>query len=437
MPGRAVARGRHSEHRRPEEESEPAGRRSAGPRRAALRERRRRRRRKTGVAGAATVLGVVAVVAVVAYFGAKVVTGGDPAPSPPASSGTDTITTTLLIGTHEAKDGSEGPAAWLTLLSFDSASDSGAVVYIPAHTAAEVPGRGLEGVGDALRSGGIPLLLTSISNMLGIDIDHYIEMSDSDALLLFQQIGELSVDVPAEVRVPAGRDRARVLLSEGLQSLPPSFLVDLLYRQGLDGDENELGSRHIAFWDALLGSFAEDPTALAREVASSDSLEESNADASARGEAFAQLAGAGLDQLQITTLPVQQQVIGDSELYSTDQEELTSFIRQTIGDTAQRGNEVRVQVLNGNGVPGIGQEVATKLVGEGFKVILSGNAQRLDHPKTLIVVYDDSPESRSAAERARELLGVGEIQVSRQQQGIVDLTIVVGKDWIGTSGQGG
>jgi hypothetical protein len=94
--------------------------------------------------------------------------------------------------------------------------------------------------------------------------------------------------------------------------------------------------------------------------------------------------------------------------------------------------EIRVQVLNGNGVPGIGQKVAEKHIGHGFRVILSGNARRLNYQKTLIVTYDRSAEGQALAERARELLRVGEVQVSAQQQGIVDLTIVIGEDFLST-----
>jgi hypothetical protein len=104
-------------------------------------------------------------------------------------------------------------------------------------------------------------------------------------------------------------------------------------------------------------------------------------------------------------------------------------MEQAVGTTLEGASDIRVQILNGNGVPGIGQQVAELLVGEGFRVILSGNAQRLDHQKTLIITYDSSAEGMASATRAQELLGVGEVQVSAQEQGIVDLTIVVGKDF--------
>ena len=77
-------------------------------------------------------------------------------------------------------------------------------------------------------------------------------------------------------------------------------------------------------------------------------------------------------------------------------------------------------------------QVAERLVGEGFRVILSGNAPRLDYERTLVITYDGSAAGRALAEQARDLLGVGEVRVSRQEQGIVDLTIVVGKDFLRT-----
>ena len=109
---------------------------------------------------------------------------------------------------------------------------------------------------------------------------------------------------------------------------------------------------------------------------------------------------------------------------------MAEFIANTVGGANELGTAARVQVLNGNGVPGIGQEVAQRLVGEGFRVILSGNSRNLNTRQTRIVSYDESVAGLRTAERAQRLLGVGEVQISSQGQGIVDLTIVVGRDFL-------
>lgn len=413
----------HQEHEDP----------AAGPRTVALQQRKKNKRRWTLAGGFAAVVLALGVLAGAGLVVKKVV---DPernrAAVPVDQPEEETLSgTTLVFGTKESSSSARG-AIWMTLLSLDAETGKGSVVYIPPHTAVEVPGRGLQGVGQAYGSGGVPLLLVSTENLLGVKIDRYLELSDKDALVFFENLDAMTVDVPAEVRVPAGKDQARLIFVEGPQELSPSLLVKLLYIVGIDGDDVELGSRHLAFWDELLNVYGEGAELAAAVTGAGAALGESDASAEEHGAFFAALADLPPEDLTITALPVRPISAGESELYATDEDELLSFVDETIGVDQERPQEIRVQILNGNGVPGIGQEVADLLVGEGFRVILSGNARRLNYNETLVIAYDNSEEGVALAERARDLLGVGEVQVSAQQQGIVDLTIVVGKDFLRT-----
>ncbi|HEV3472267.1 MAG TPA: LCP family protein [Actinomycetota bacterium] len=404
-----------------------------GPRREALKERRAQTRKRLLSTGTiVTVVAVLAAVGGVALFATnRAGRSGDARPIASPSE-RDTVTTTLVFGTQESE--SDPEAVWLTLIAYDRQQDRGAVIYIPAHAAVEVPGRGLQGVGSALASGGSPLLLVSTENLLGIEIDSYLELSDNDAELLFEAIGPVSVNVPEEVRVSIGRGRARILFTTGLQRLSPNFLTKLLFVRGQDSDDVELGLRHTAFWDALFDAFANEPQNLGAAVRSAGgALAESDTDPGEIARLLTALAELDSLDRTIAGLPVSQVSVGESELYSVDPDQVADFISDTI-DVASGGGaeQVRVQVLNGNGVPGIGQEVAERLVGAGFRVVLTGNARRLNYEKTLLITYDDTEQDVAIAERARRLLGVGEFQVSVQEQGIVDLTIVVGRDFLRT-----
>jgi len=404
---------------------------AAGPRTEALHERKKKKRRWTVAGGVAALVLAVAGIAGAGLLVKNVVAPEKERVAVPFEQPEEETLggTTLVFGTKESSSSGRG-AIWMTLLTLDPETGKGSVVYIPAHTAVEVPGRGLQGVGQAYGSGGVPLLLVSAENLLGVKIDRYLELSDKDALVFFENLDTMTVDVPAEVRVPVGEDQARLIFVEGPQELSPSLLVKLLYIVGVDGDDVELGSRHLAFWDELLNTYA-DGSELASAVESAGAaLGESDASAEDHGSFFAALADLPPEDLTITALPVRPISAGESELYATDEAELVAFVEETIGIDQERPQEIRVQVLNGNGVPGIGQEVAAQLVGEGFRVILSGNARRLNYRKTLVIAYDNSAEGIALAERARDLLGVGEVQVSAQHQGIVDLTIVVGKDFL-------
>lgn len=411
----------------------PVGTDVPGPRRARLEGERRRRRRQELKGG----LIAAAVAAVVAVVGAIAILSRDEAPAPRAGvlaqgpERADTITTTLLFGTKEQRP--EAGPTWMTLLSYDSATGKGAVIYLPAHTATGVPGRGLLPVGDAYSTGGVPLLLLATETLLGTPIDRYVELSDADAEVLFREMGALTVDVPQEVRVSAGPGQARLIFATGPQRLGAEFLVDLLYVKGLESDDVELGARHLAFWASLFEAFSFDADGLGDAVrASGAAVGESDASPEEIAKLFELLAGAEAADRALALLPVRQVGVGGSELYQADEEEVEDFLRETVGEQAVSGKEVRVQILNGNGSPGIGQYVAERLGGEGFRVILSGNAPRLNYRETLVIAYERSSKALGLAERTRDLIGVGEVQVSRQRQGIVDLTIVVGKDFLQT-----
>jgi hypothetical protein len=107
-------------------------------------------------------------------------------------------------------------------------------------------------------------------------------------------------------------------------------------------------------------------------------------------------------------------------------EQVSGALVAAFGGPAEEA--VPVIVLNGNGVPGIGEAVAERLLPGGFRVAVSQNASDFDHPETLIVV--GSPDDVGLAERVRDLLGVGSVSVS-VGSGIAPVTVVIGKDFTG------
>jgi hypothetical protein len=402
--------------------------------------RKRRRTSRSGIGLRSRVLlkGLLVVLVAAAVVAAAVVgvrslggegTGFDEQAGPGL---TQTPTTTLLAGT----DAGGTKVVWLALLSHDPVAEKGAIVYVPAHTAVEVPGRGLQGMGDALATGGLPLLLVSAESFFGIQIDHYMELSRSGAEALFGELGPLTVEVPGEVAVAEGNDTRRLLLTEGIQELDSVGLSDLLYTVGDGSDDVELGARHLAFWDSVLNRFSGSPEqlrgAFRNAGAAADAAGQSGGAEGDGLELVKSLAALEGTDLTLALLPVRQVSVGGAELYATDADEVAEFVSSTLPGVQVATNVARVQVLNGNGSPGIGESVAQKLVGKGFRIELSGNADHFKYKETKVITYDPSATGQALATKARDLLGVGEVQVSGQGQGSVDLTIIVGKDFLRT-----
>jgi hypothetical protein len=341
-----------------------------------------------------------------------------------SSAGLPTVTTTALIAGTEAPG---GEARWLAVLSYDPGEDRAAIVYVPAHTAVEVPGRGLQGIGGAM-TGGLDLLEVSSRNLFpGLHFTHAAELTRSGAVELFGAAGTLAVDVPTEVRV-GSEDDASLLFSAGLQELAPESIADLLYTKGFDDDDVDLGARQLAVWDSLFDTYRATPAALSAAVERAGAGFDRET-AAGLGSLFARIATLPSDRLTLTVLPVEQVGVGGSELYDTNEEELRGFVAETVSGSFA-ADQSTVQVLNGVGTPGLGERIAKALGGEDYRVTLTGNVPGFGAHKTLVVTYDASPDGIAAAERARDLLGVGEVQISGQGRVSVDLTIVVGKDFL-------
>lgn len=395
-----------------------------GPRRAALEDRRKRARNRALLLGAAAVLLVAGIGLVLAQRDSPEDVrerDEDAAVARPAQP-----TSALLAGTR-APNGGRHRLSWVALLVLGP--DRATVLHIPAPTATEVPGRGPHSLAEAYASGGISLLVLAAENLLGARVDRYVDVAESDARDLFGALEPLEVDVPAAARIP-GDDGTTLLFEPGPQAVDADALAAYLYRPGEDADPEELAPRHLALWSALGARGAADPGGLRRALDdASHAFETSNEEPEEVARFLAAFLGGG-SRPAMRSLPVEPLDAPGDPLYVTDEDELRAFVAETVAPELLFGAVTRVQILNGNGTPGLGERVARRLVGNGFRVVLTGNARSLNHRRTLVIAYDAGPEARREAARARELLGVGEVQVSLQEQGIVDLTIVVGRDFL-------
>jgi hypothetical protein len=411
---------------------EPAyGRRGPGPRTSRRgRERLRRRRRNRLVLATAGVL--LAVVALVVPLGSR---GRNPNPTPPTAAVTEPAVpdqATLLLVRH-ATDG--GPATGTTLLAAGPGNAEAAVIFLPVGTLLDLPGHGLDRLGLAQQYGGGALVEASVENALGVAIDHVAAVSDSGLAALLGRTGGLTLDVPDRLIARADDGTASVRFEPGAQVLDGPRLVE--YWAFVQRGEDELAAlpRQQAVLARLFTALREEPALVDRLVA--DGAPQLATDASAewlRGLFAALGDAAAAGRLTYLLLPVEP--FGGAgpdggATFRLRDDEAAQLVENVLADSRPGENVVqplRVQVLNGVGVPGVGQEVDRRLEGLPLRVVRTDNARSFDFTETRILIYDESEASRAAARRVRDALGVGTILLSRQSQTVVDLTIVVGAD---------
>lgn len=89
------------------------------------------------------------------------------------------------------------------------------------------------------------------------------------------------------------------------------------------------------------------------------------------------------------------------------------------------GEPVTVQVLNGCGESGLALKVTRFLRSAGLDVVEMGNAENFHYETTKIVA---KTENRAAAERVRDILGIGEVVSIPDSSLLLQVSVIIGSD---------
>jgi anionic cell wall polymer biosynthesis LytR-Cps2A-Psr (LCP) family protein len=343
--------------------------------------------------------------------------------------------TQLMIGTIENDQSQE--ASWLSVFSWDRKAKRGFVMYIPRTTLVEIPGYGggPEAAAKALALGREPLQASAISNLLGIQFDGTVRISDQAIHALFDKVGGVDIEVTSKLTRVDPDGRLRSVFAEGQQHLDGSRVSEYLSYTDASGDEIARGARHAEVWRALFAKYRGrgQVQAFQKLLVDSKDLFVTDANSSHIGSFLASFPSVKEEQVIFETMPVQAQGVDTgSQFYKPQINSIQQIVGRYLAASRPKGAGQpgrRVEILNGNGRPGIGQEVAKRLIPKGYRVVLDANAKSFDYKTTQIVIYSESKSAQAIARDIREALGVGDVVLSRQRQTVVDVTVVVGKDY--------
>jgi hypothetical protein len=389
--------------------------------RAAERERRRRqRRRRTTVFG---VVAAVVAVAVVALLVGRAVTG-DKDPVAPASR----TQRTLLFSVT----GDSGGGRATTLLAYDAAPRRASVVLIPPNTLSDVAGIGNVVLGTALRLGGPTAARESVSDLMGVTVDHDWTLTHTGFVALVDRVGGVVVDV--DVDVVTG----------------PALLVRAGPGQRLDGatalayatyvpkgeDQITFQARFQRVMEALLGALPETPDEVAAFLIALGPGHQTSWEPRALAEFLIGVRTAQAeDRYEPQVLPVVPIDTGaDTPTFRINVEGVKTLVDNQLAASIPPGRDDgnnRVMILNGVGTPGLGGEVGDKLRNTEFRLVGTRNKQGFGEEVSVVVVFDNTDESLAKARRVAELVGLPEtaVRTSTLSQSVADIVVVVGADY--------
>ncbi|HET7487613.1 MAG TPA: LCP family protein [Acidimicrobiales bacterium] len=381
----------------------PLPERTRGGTRAQKRRARRRRRRQRMAAVAAVVVVVLGAVAFLIGQGGDT-SGGTKKGG--AAGGSGTAVAPVLVAMRDP----EGNATSLFVLA-PGRSPGGSAVLIPSGTLTEVVSLGLEPVSKALQVGGATRLQATIENLLGVGMAGTVVLDDQTLATMLGPVGPLSVNVPERVEQVDASGRVQVLYEAGPRLIQPKEAGAYLAAKGR-GTELARMARVQGFLDAWMAAVRKRPDAAPTQPV-------------ALAKAFDALAGG---DVRTRVLPVESVGTGsdEDELYKVQADELARLVASAFPTATAAAGRPRVQLLNGTGTIGLAEAVQRKL-GPGFVVTVSGNADSFNHAETQVVYYDRAKQAM--AQRVQQALGVGTLVLSRNPNDVVDVTVVVGKDF--------
>jgi hypothetical protein len=99
---------------------------------------------------------------------------------------------------------------------------------------------------------------------------------------------------------------------------------------------------------------------------------------------------------------------------------------------AAPGERVRVEVLNAGGLEGAARRATERLRDAGFDVVLTGNANSFGQDSSIVYDRLGNPDWAEAVAKA---LGIPNVESRPDTNLYVDVSVVLGRDWVGAEHQ--
>jgi LytR cell envelope-related transcriptional attenuator len=268
------------------------------------------------------------------------------------------------------------------------------MLTIPPKLSLEIPGVGSGSTEDVAAQPGADMRI-SLSNTVGMWVDDYAVLDLDGLATAIDRAGGVAATLPGPATLGS------TTVGPGEVTLTGGQVRAYL---GIDGPNA------FTRWEVVLGGMAAAPIRLEDgDVVETDGLEGANA--------VLRAAKGGT----IVSFPT---TFVTDRTHVPDYERLDVLMGSRFGTS---GSPVPVLVQNGAGPPGLGARVARLIVPEGFRVVLSQNADDFHHRQTQVVAT--GKDQVATADRARKALGVGVLAVTKVPSGLADVTIVIGKDF--------
>ncbi|TVP64123.1 MAG: LytR family transcriptional regulator [Nodularia sp. (in: Bacteria)] len=311
------------------------------------------------------------------------------------------------------------------------------ILSIPKDTMIAIPEKGLTKVSDANAQGGPVLAARVVSRTLNnAPIHRYVRISTSGLRQLVDQLGGVDVFVPQEMEYQNTRSRLSINLVSGWQTLDGEQAeMFARFREAGLGDLPRV-QRQQALITALMQRL-NSPTVLPR-LPQLTRLMRKYFDTNLKLEEMMALVNYSVnlerDNFQMTILPgTFSRFSQDPNSYWLNLNGQQSLLNNYVGvdvpglkSDSRPVNNLKIAIQNGSGQPELTAKVIHYLKEKGFTNVYAVSDWPDNQRQTQILVQTGN---RQTGRELREVIGLGQIDVSATGDLGSDLTIRIGRDW--------
>ncbi|HEU5111926.1 MAG TPA: LCP family protein [Acidimicrobiia bacterium] len=323
----------------------------------------------------------------------------------------------------------------IMLVHLDQTTGVARILSIPRDLWVDIPGNGEGKINAAYSYGGPSLMVQTIRENLGIEVNHYVEVDFVGFIEMVDELGGIEMTFP----YPARDAKSGLSVDAGTQILDGeqalAFARSRRYQEyqndtWVSVDASDLGrtERQQEVVRAILTEL-KTPASIAEagEIAGS-MAEHMTIDAALATSSVASLAwdfrGLVTGSIDGQTLPVYADTVNGASVVMAAEPEASAMIDGFLsGVETIESAPLRIQVLNGNGIAGAASAMSERLAESGFEIAGVGNAEARDYATTTIVV----PDGSTAGDRIIGQIGFGVVQIGTVDNGY-DAVVIVGAD---------
>ncbi len=345
--------------------------------------------------------------------------------------------TFLIIGCDKrAKENDPGRSDTLMVLRMDPAKKVAYLISIPRDSRVEVPGHGMTKINAAYAYGGADLSADTVSNVLGLEINHYVVVDFQGFKDIVDALGGIDINVKKKIRDHF--DGNYVSFNPGMHHFNGQEALEYVRVRHVDDDFGRMG-RQQQFLRAVMDKLTrfsnvwKIPELV--NIASHNIGADSGLGIKEMISYAGQMKSIGRKNIHMITLPPlsKNKMIDGLSYVILDQQKVAWIVGRVKNDmplelTAEekQNASIKIAVKNGSGKPGVAKEMADKLASLSFKIGEINNAKSFDYNETQIVAPPDKVE---LAQRVRDQLGLGRVVTKGITSNGSDVLVIVGQDF--------